>query len=240
MGSSRMLSIITVVYNNKHGLEKTISSVEGQRKIYGDIEFIVIDGDSTDGTKDLLAERAGSIDVCVSERDNGIYDAMNKGIKAAKGSSLLFLNSGDYFIGSVLDGYVGGPALLPVKYRNLFGKLIDFPLRDSEGMLPNCHQGIIFENKGLLYDSSYRICADYKFYLDQKLEQRPKMLESEGYVFYDSGGISSVRIKERDRELFAIRKEYLGLAKTLALEARPFLKRAVRKLLSMAKVVREE
>lgn len=87
------LSIITVCYNNKTGLEKTLRSVG--RQTCKDFEYIVIDGASTDGSVDLLKQYSAIIDYKVSEKDNGIYNAMNKGIKYAHGEYCLFLNSGD-------------------------------------------------------------------------------------------------------------------------------------------------
>ena len=87
------LSIITVCLNNKTGLNKTFKSVFTQ--IFTNYEFIIIDGGSTDGSKELIREFNEKISFWVSEKDTGIYNAMNKGIKHAKGEYCLFLNSGD-------------------------------------------------------------------------------------------------------------------------------------------------
>ena len=88
-------SIITVNYNNKDGLRKTIESVIHQS--FRDFEYIIIDGGSTDGSADALKEYDAQIDYWVSEPDKGIYNAMNKGIAQAKGEYLNFMNSGDCF-----------------------------------------------------------------------------------------------------------------------------------------------
>ena len=88
-------SIITVNYNNKEGLRKTIESVIHQT--YRDFEYIVIDGGSTDGSAEILKEYDKDIDYWVSEPDKGIYNAMNKGIVQAHGDYLNFMNSGDCF-----------------------------------------------------------------------------------------------------------------------------------------------
>ena len=88
-------SIITVNYNNKDGLRRTIESVIGQT--YRDFEFIVIDGGSTDGSADVLREFDKDITYWVSEKDSGIYNGMNKGIAKATGDYLNFMNSGDCF-----------------------------------------------------------------------------------------------------------------------------------------------
>lgn len=88
------LSIITINYNNCEGLQKTIKSVISQS--FRDFEWIVIDGGSTDGSKELIEEHAEFMAYHVSEPDKGIYHAMNKGIMASHGDYLMFLNSGDY------------------------------------------------------------------------------------------------------------------------------------------------
>lgn len=87
------ISIITVNLNNASGLEQTIQSVVAQSYQY--IEYIVIDGNSTDGSKAIIEKYAININVVVSEKDNGVYNAMNKGIAKSTGEYLLFLNSGD-------------------------------------------------------------------------------------------------------------------------------------------------
>lgn len=89
------ISIITVCYNAIGGIEKTILSVLGQS--YSNIEYIVIDGASTDGTVDIINKYADKIAYFVSEPDGGIYDAMNKGIRVATGEWINFLNAGDVF-----------------------------------------------------------------------------------------------------------------------------------------------
>jgi glycosyltransferase involved in cell wall biosynthesis len=89
------LSIITINYNNLAGLKQTIESVLTQT--YSDFEFIVIDGGSNDGSYEELKRQTSNINYWVSEKDDGVYHAMNKGIKIAMGEYLLFLNSGDYF-----------------------------------------------------------------------------------------------------------------------------------------------
>ncbi len=89
------LSIITINYNDQEGLEDTFKSVFTQT--HQQFEYVVIDGGSTDSSKELIEQYADKIDYWVSEKDTGIFNAMNKGIKAAKGDYLLFLNSGDTF-----------------------------------------------------------------------------------------------------------------------------------------------
>lgn len=89
------ISIITINYNNIQGLKNTLSSVLEQD--YNNIEYIVIDGGSTDGSKELLVAKANELHYWVSERDKGLYNAMNKGITQSTGDYLIFMNSGDVF-----------------------------------------------------------------------------------------------------------------------------------------------
>lgn len=88
------LSIITINFNNKVGLQRTINSVIAQT--FKNFEWIVIDGGSTDGSKELIEQYSNIFSLWLSEYDDGIYNAMNKGIRAATGEYLLMLNSGDY------------------------------------------------------------------------------------------------------------------------------------------------
>lgn len=89
-----MLSIVTVVLNDRAGLERTAASIAAQS--WSDVEWIVVDGGSTDGTVQLLAEIDPRPSEYVSERDRGIYDAMNKGLGMCSGEWVLFLNAGDW------------------------------------------------------------------------------------------------------------------------------------------------
>jgi len=91
--SNPKVSFITVVFNNKTNLEKTISAIVNQK--YTNTEIVIIDGGSTDGTLDIIKKYEDVISYSVSEKDKGIYDAMNKGLKAANGDYVWFMNSGD-------------------------------------------------------------------------------------------------------------------------------------------------
>lgn len=97
------LSIITINYNNREGLRKTIESVVAQTT--REFEYIVIDGGSTDGSVDVIKEFSDYIDYWVSEPDKGIYNAMNKGVKVAHGDYCQFLNSGDWLYDSNVEIY---------------------------------------------------------------------------------------------------------------------------------------
>jgi glycosyltransferase len=89
------ISVITAVYNNKETIRDALNSVLEQT--YKDIEYIVIDGASTDGTLEIIKEYEDKIDTVVSEKDSGIYDALNKGISNATGDIICFLHSDDIY-----------------------------------------------------------------------------------------------------------------------------------------------
>lgn len=106
----KKISVITVNYNNRNGLEKTIRSVALQT--YPNIEYVVIDGGSKDGSAEVIYDNAEHITYYCSEKDNGTYDAMNKGIHKATGDYVLFLNSGDVFCNkNVLQSIFGSDAV---------------------------------------------------------------------------------------------------------------------------------
>jgi len=92
------VTVITINKNNKYGLEKTIKSVIAQS--YPSIEYIIIDGNSEDGSDQILEKYRSKVSLITQEDDSGIYEAMNKGISNATGDYILFLNSGDYLVGS--------------------------------------------------------------------------------------------------------------------------------------------
>jgi len=172
------LSIITINYNNATGLQKTVDSVFAQG--FSDLEYIVIDGASTDGSAGIINSNADKISYCVSEKDRGVYHAMNKGIEKASGEYLLFLNSGDHFytdhvlkeIGDELDGtdiIYGDIFLIETAAKSWMGVYPDQLSFQHfiEGSLPHPAsfiRRILFDKVGF-YDESLQICADWKFFL---------------------------------------------------------------------------
>lgn len=174
-------SIITINYNNREGLILTIKSIV--RQTFKDFEFIVIDGGSTDGSVDVLKQHDKSITYWTSEHDDGIYNAMNKGIIHATGDYLNFMNSGDCFYNEEVltsladrnlssDIIVGRDYHIDPKTQKGFATIL--PPRISMvtffiQTLP--HQSSFFKRElfsNALYDESFRIVADIKFYI-QKL-----------------------------------------------------------------------
>ncbi len=116
---SPKLSIITVVYNNETTIADTIRSVAMQS--YKNIEYIIVDGQSTDGTLQHIAEHWGTVTHLISEKDKGIYDAMNKGLALATGDVVGFINGDDFYAGDVLGNvaYVFDDDSIDVCYGDL-------------------------------------------------------------------------------------------------------------------------
>lgn len=171
------ISIITISYNNVIGLEKTIQSVINQS--FQDFEYVVIDGGSNDGSKEILEKYSDKISYWVSEPDKGIYNAMNKGIAAAKGEYLIFINSGDHFYNdhSLTDAaqHLSGEDII---YGNLEvvsaeqTYIKDYPSEISlfyfyYESLPHPSSFIrkdAFEKYGF-YDETLKIAADWKWFM---------------------------------------------------------------------------
>lgn len=174
-----LISIITINYNKREGLEKTIKSVKSQT--YPNIQYIVIDGASIDGSVDVIRDYSEYIHYWVSEPDNGIYHAMNKGIEKAKGDYLLFLNSGDSLtsntiIKDIIEDLKSGEDIIfgllksvPSGIINYTDVKLPFTLLDFYKYSPVPHPASFIRNKiikELRYDESLKISSDWKFFLE--------------------------------------------------------------------------
>lgn len=169
------LSIITINYNNKEGLQKTIDSVVCQT--WHDFEWIVIDGGSTDGSKELIEQYQQHFAYWCSEPDKGAYNAMNKGIDHAKGEYLLFLNSGDTLYDKdvlqkvddlKLDAdIISGQVERMDNHHSLRSYDEDILMQLYRDTLN--HQGSFIKRSlfnDLRYDESLKIVSDWKFWLE--------------------------------------------------------------------------
>lgn len=199
------LSIITVNLNNRDGLQKTIDSVVSQT--FRDFEWIVIDGGSTDGSKELIEQYADHFAYWVSEPDKGVYNAMNKGIRVARGEYINFMNSGDCFaFASILSEIFSVPRDADVLYGNMARKSIEGELNNPEMMKPRLkwydfyfstinHQSSftkvkLFEKDGC-FDESYKILADWHFFAKEIAINRCSYEFIPSIVsVYEGGGIS--------------------------------------------------
>lgn len=223
-------SVITINYNNKDGLRHTIESVVNQT--CKDYEFIIIDGGSTDGSVDIIKQYDSDITYWVSERDNGVYHAMNKGVAQAHGDYLIFMNSGDCFHASDVLSSVGGyqediicgkvlkgDATRPSGHNKPTISLVDL----MRGSLP--HQAMFIKRELLVkhpYDENYKILSDWKFCIETMIFDNCSFRNIDTIVAdYDTTGISTnsngLLPKEREvilKELFPPRiiSDYQRLA----------------------------
>ncbi len=173
MTGKMKFSIITINYNNKEGLRKTIESVV--RQSFKDYEYIVIDGGSTDGSVEVIKEYASQIDYWVSEPDKGIYNAMNKGILQTHGEYLNFMNSGDCFHSLMVlsdvwnfqkgeDMLIGGCMNPDTKKVYIFGEgpiSLLYLMKNTINHQATFYRRKLFDKR--LYDESYHIQSDCKF-----------------------------------------------------------------------------
>lgn len=223
------LSIITINRNDKHGLEKTVQSIITQS--FKDYEFIVIDGNSADGSIGIIKQYEPHIDYWVSEPDSGIYNAMNKGIRKATGDYLYFLNSGDVFASKEVlnevfsnelnDNFVCGNIIWDRK-----GSLTEdksYKDRDWTFSLYDLYAGFLshqaflihknmFEKYGL-YDERLRIMSDWKlFFIAIGVNRENVQYIDVTLSIYNTDGLSStIGGKAILEEKRTIAKEELSL-----------------------------
>ncbi len=222
-------TIITVVLNSKKYLEQTIKSICSQN--FQDFELIVIDGGSTDGTQDIINIYSHIITKFISEKDDGLYHAMNKGIKIASGEGLIFLNAGDLLCKQVLSANIKIPSLISVSYINYFNKKKKLKPKFYKLGIPYCHQGIVFENKKIFFNTDLKIASDYDFYLKHNYNNQLKFSKTDGYIFYDNNGLSSINHKLRDKEINKIIKKNFGIFWSNLFLIISFFKRIIRIIL---------
>lgn len=171
-----LISIITVTYNpGIERLKKTIDSVKNQT-IRNQIEYLIIDGNSTDGTIDWIKSQKHDIDYFLSEPDSGIYDAMNKGALFAHGEWVLFLNAGDQLYSQKTMKYIKG-LLKNTKADIVYGDCIQayeaYDIYDKASPLSRLpfqmiasHQSILCKRQLLIehpFNLKYNVCADFDF-----------------------------------------------------------------------------
>jgi len=198
----RKYSIIVVTYNNADGLSRTLKSI---RKLdYTDREVIVIDGGSKDGTLNIITKNEDLITVSVSERDTGIYNAMNKGIGHVTGNYVVFMNAGDEFadkdVLSLVSQYHGDIILGEDIYggvrRTLKEKMTLYDLL-SKGMY---HQAVYYRKEVLQkygFDESYKLIADLKSVVEPFLKDKIAITcITKPLAICESGGVSKLRWRD--------------------------------------------
>jgi glycosyltransferase involved in cell wall biosynthesis len=237
---NKKLSIITINYNNAEGLRKTLASVAAQT--YHDIEHIVIDGASTDGSVEVIKEYVGQVYgvgctvYWVSEKDSGIYNAMNKGIRKATGDYVQILNSGDIlaapnvtermmnalytihhtpYTENIPDILYGNMIKKDYSTGKIIGKsrAVEYSLRQYYSATMNhdcCYiRRDLFETYGL-YDEHLKIVSDWKWFL-QAIglgNVKPVYVDIDVTIF-DASGISETNLTLRNQERRQVLEELL-------------------------------
>ena len=222
------ISIITVVYNSEKYIRRTIESIVGQD--YPGVEYIVIDGKSKDTTMQIVNEYRDRIAVVVSEPDKGLYDAMNKGLRLATGSYVLYINSGDALSSPTLlsDIFNNVPADSDVIYGDTQitdedGNILhnrrhrppeQLTWRDYKRGMLVCHQSFIAKRTLCdEYDTNYRYAADYDWCLNILLKSRVVTNYGKDISLFMDGGQTKRTIVPGLKERYRIMCKYYGKAK---------------------------
>lgn len=227
-----VVSIITITYNASRWLERTILSILSQSN--SNIEYIIIDGGSTDGTVDIIKQYASGISYWVSEPDKGIYDAMNKGLQKATGDYVWFINAGDSLYTSdtvqrvvslvqkkkVLPDIIYGETSIIDENGNSQGRRrLKAPDKLSwksfrMGMLV-CHQSFITKRTIVpLYDLTYRYSSDFDWCI--RCMKQAKSIYNTRMVLSNflEGGVSTTQHKASLKERYDVMCKYYGTVST--------------------------
>lgn len=223
------LSIITIVYNNVRDIERTIISVLNQT--YPNIEYIIIDGASTDGTLAIIKQYENRIAPIITEKDEGIYDAMNKGLAVAIGDYVLFMNSGDELyandtVANVFasaddaDIYYGETEMINSEVQSLGRRRHKAPeqltLHSFKYGMSVSHQAIYIK-RSLTgpYNRKYQLSSDIDWILSAVKKAKKIVNVNQFVAKYLVGGMSKKRHRQSLKERFAIMKQHYGLVPTL-------------------------
>ncbi len=233
------ISVITVTLNQIDKLKSTIASIQvfAIHNQHVQIEHVVIDGNSKDGTKEFLIRKKCPYLIYISEKDNGIYEAMNKGVKIARFDYVVFINSGDtvelknldfsliqILKNGLIEDKLAGFSFsviynLGIRVRKVISRYVD----RFNPKMPGIHQGMLYKRIRLLemaFDENYNICGDY--------EQFARMF-SNGYHFTPineifstlyAGGISSNRPYKLYLESIYVTQKYFKLGKLYNLKCK--------------------
>lgn len=225
--SKPFFSVITVCFRDNDRLKHTIASVQLQE--FKDFEYLIIDGGSIDGTAETVAAAGSLITKFISEKDRGIYDAMNKGLKLATGDYIMFLNAGDLLVDEKAlqrtSEALGGKEnvlgiICPVKTRYPgFTEDRVNRINASGGLwrgLPTSHQGIVYNLdilKRFPFDLTYKLAADFDQYLRVMNSYKGCFLQGSAPLsVIEAGGVSDVqRIRSRKEYIHClIRQSHYG------------------------------
>jgi len=227
-----IIDIVTITYNNYKGLVKTTESIMKQK--YKSINWIIIDGASEDNTVEYInqitrsAESSININI-ISEKDNGIYDAMNKGIEYSKGDYIIFLNAGDEFnsndvLSSIFDNLSLSPTLIYGNYNRetnngLLSLVKAKPILYIYHSLPTSHQAIFYKRSLIdkqRYNLTYTVSSDYHF--TSKFIKKTNCIKDKNYLIVDKtisifeyNGLSRNNLPLLYKDAFNIQKEIFNL-----------------------------
>lgn len=218
------VTIITVTYNCEDTIELTLESVLNQS--YLNIEYIIVDGCSTDNTVEIIKKHPDSRIKLIVEPDDGIYDAMNKGFMLATGELIHFLNSGDYFIDNKIIDKLVKIVMEDTNCDGLYGDIMKYGVKNqliklkrpanihmlTRGM---CHQALFVKkssySSGKPFDTNFRIFADWAWLLDELFNKDMKLKYiDEPVVYYKDGGISELDGKKHSREEIQIINQHFS------------------------------
>jgi glycosyltransferase involved in cell wall biosynthesis len=223
------LTVITIVYNNVRDIERSMLSVLGQT--YSNIEYIIVDGLSNDGTLQVISKYRDRISKLISEKDKGIYDAMNKGLAIANGDYVIFMNSGDEFYdaGTVTavfasandaDIYYGETEMIDDNGQSLGQRRHQAPSkfnwRGFKYGMSISHQAI-YIRRALTepYDSRYQLSADIDWIIRAAKKAKTIVNVNRYVAKYLVGGMSKKKHRQSLQERFDIMKRYYGLIPTI-------------------------
>jgi glycosyltransferase involved in cell wall biosynthesis len=234
------LSVVTVVYNAVEDIEKTIISVANLKS--SKVEHLIIDGGSSDGTQDVIKRYKEKLSVFISEKDTGIYDAMNKGIDRARGKWILFLNAGDIltkeFNLSQLDlGFLSSKEFIFFSYLIKGQDNVIMPKCTHKFGMPTSHQAMLISTEVLKrekYNSKLKVAADYELYLKRRRGNRDILFfDNKAIVEVMPGGYSHENLKLMRREYQKIIYEFFGIKEAILyfMWSRRFVFNIVKKVL---------
>ena len=227
-----LFTVITVTYNAEHTLRRTLKSV--QEQTYLNIEHIIVDGNSTDATVELIKQHARENTRWISEKDSGIYDAMNKASAMANGQYICYLNAGDAFYEKETveklvstakkhqhpDILYGETVIVDNKGRFLHNRRLKAPKRlhwqsFKQGMLV-CHQAFII-SRSLFepYDLTYRFSSDVDWCIRLMKKSRSIVNTHEVLIKYLNEGITTTNRKASLKERYRIMTKHYGSLSTI-------------------------
>ena len=229
MSTSPRISVITVVYNGEKHIGRTIESVLNQS--YSPIEYIIVEGKSTDGTLKVIEGYTGNIKL-ISEPDQGLYDAMNKGLEAATGDYVWFLNSGDQIYGTdtvermvegregIPDIIYGGTMIIDAAQNEVGDRRLKPPAQLTwksfrQGMVV-CHQSMVVKRElAPKYNLEYRLSADIDWAI--RASKKAGSIHNSHLVLsrFLEGGLTDHNIQAGLKERFRIMTRYYGLIPTI-------------------------